>query len=95
MQSRNQKQIGLLQTGADVMKTISEQVHQKNTQIADQNHDRGHNEFQTLARQEHERKKQIADQNHDQGKTQAGIEANLQGQRLRNTMPKTPIGGNE
>ena len=95
MQSKNQKQLGMLQTGADVMKTISEQVHQKNTQIADQNHDRGHNEFQTLARHEHERNKQIADQNHDQGKTQAGIEANFQAQRLRNSMPKALVGGNE
>ena len=91
MQSRNQKQLGLLQTGADVIKTISEQVHQKNTQIADQNHDRGRTEFQTLARNEHERKKQIAEQNHDKGRTEANIEA----QKLRNAMPKPPTGGNE
>jgi len=49
MQSRNQKQMELVNTGADVLKTMSQHNHEKNTQIADQNHDQGKHEANLLA----------------------------------------------
>jgi hypothetical protein len=49
MQSRNQKQMELVNTGADILKTMSQHNHEKNTQIADQNHDQGKHEANLLA----------------------------------------------
>jgi len=49
MQSRNQKQMELVNTGADVLKTMSQHNHEKNTQIADQNHDQGKHEANLLS----------------------------------------------
>jgi len=91
MQSRNQKQMELVNTGADVLKTMSQHNHEKNTQIADQNHDRGKHEMSLMAQHDHQRKTQIANQNHDQGKH----EATLLAQGLQATLNKRPTKSKE